>query len=111
MKIRDRPQWPPIIAEDVEPLSYMTDTAYKDTRTCEEQLIHDEQLAGLRTAVLSLSFRERIIIKDRFGLNGRGKITRADMARKLSTTKERVRQIEARALRNLRVHPAIRERT
>jgi RNA polymerase primary sigma factor len=54
-----------------------------------------------------LTEREQVIIRMRFGLNPTGEeYTLEEIGRHLGVTRERIRQIEARALAKLR-HPAI----
>lgn len=64
-----------------------------------------EQLEALVTETLStLTFRERTVIRLRFGLEGEKPHTLNEVARMFNVTRERIRQIEAKALRKLR-HP------
>jgi RNA polymerase sigma factor (sigma-70 family) len=54
-------------------------------------------------AVLApLTAREREVIRLRFGLGMRREMTLEEIGRRLSLTRERVRQIQARALAKLR---------
>ena len=53
----------------------------------------------------TLSERERLVILSRFGLDSLRSNTLEEVGRVLNTTRERVRQIEAKALRKLR-HPS-----
>ena len=50
-----------------------------------------------------LSRRESDIVQSRFGLNGRRQLTLNELGRRYKLTKERVRQIEKRALERLQV--------
>jgi RNA polymerase primary sigma factor len=52
-----------------------------------------------------LTERERIVIEMRFGLQSGQESTLEEVGQALSLTRERVRQIEAKALRKLR-HPS-----
>ena len=52
-----------------------------------------------------LAERERRVIELRFGLNGEQPRTLDEVGREFNVTRERIRQIEAKALRKLR-HPS-----
>jgi RNA polymerase primary sigma factor len=56
----------------------------------------------LRSALDSLDERRRTVLEMHYGLNGQDKHTLEEIGRHLGITRERVRQIEARALRALR---------
>lgn len=53
-------------------------------------------------ALAGLSLRERQVVAYRFGFAGEGECTLDEVGRRLGVTRERVRQIEATALRKLR---------
>jgi RNA polymerase primary sigma factor len=59
----------------------------------------------LRAALCSLSDRERSVLEMRFGLSGTTPLTLEEIGRQFQLTRERIRQIEAKALARLR-HPA-----
>jgi RNA polymerase primary sigma factor len=59
----------------------------------------------LRAALCSLSDRERHVLEMRFGLAGTTPLTLEEIGRQFQLTRERIRQIEAKALARLR-HPA-----
>lgn len=63
----------------------------------------------INQTLLSLSEREQRVVALRFGLNGQGEHTLEEIAEMFSITRERIRLIEARALRKLK-HP-MRSRT
>jgi RNA polymerase primary sigma factor len=65
------------------------------------------QAAQVRQALQVLTEQERRVITLRFGLEGGEPATLADVGRAIGTTRERVRQIESRALAKLR-HPSCR---
>jgi RNA polymerase primary sigma factor len=52
----------------------------------------------------TISERERQVLEFRFGLNGQGERTLEDIGKDYNLTRERIRQIEAKALKKLR-HP------
>ena len=52
----------------------------------------------------TLSDKERIVIKKRFGLDGEDPVTLEEIGSELGVTRERIRQIEARAIKKIR-HP------
>jgi RNA polymerase primary sigma factor len=63
-----------------------------------EQLVLEE----LQSALDALDERRRLVLEMHFGINGRDKYTLDEIGEHLGVTRERVRQIEARALRTLR---------
>jgi len=68
-----------------------------------EQAIMVEQLADeVEQAMAPLDEREREILRLRYGLSTDREYTLAEIGRRLSITRERVRQLEARALAKLR---------
>ncbi|MBN1641605.1 MAG: RNA polymerase sigma factor RpoD [Anaerolineae bacterium] len=73
--------------------------------TATNQLLHDE----IRRVLSSLSPREGRVLQLRFGLKDGHAHTLDEVGRKFGVTRERVRQIEAKALRRLR-HPRHRRR-
>jgi len=66
-----------------------------------------ELAAAVRAALATLPPRERAILAARHGLDGEPPRTLQEIGQHLGLTRERVRQIEARALRQLQ-HPALR---
>ena len=76
----------------------------------EAPLLPDEALSlketkdGLAKALGRLGSRERAVLKMRFGLDGQREHTLEEVGHALNVTRERVRQIESKALRKLR-HP------
>ena len=77
------------------------------------RLPEEEAMAGVLKADInhvldSLSQRESDILQSRFGLNGRKRLTLTELGRRYRLTKERVRQIEKRALQQLQVSLRVR---
>jgi RNA polymerase primary sigma factor len=56
----------------------------------------------LERALTRLKPRMRLVVERRFGLNGKPPLTLEEVGRELGITRERVRQLESRALRELR---------
>ncbi len=61
---------------------------------------------GVERALKVLTEREEQVIRLRFGLDTERPLTLEEVAKLLGVTRERVRQIEAKALRRLRYNPA-----
>ena len=64
---------------------------------------------ALREALENLSYRERRVLELRYGLGGEHPRTLDEVGRTFNVTRERIRQIEAKALRKLR-HPSRSEK-
>jgi RNA polymerase primary sigma factor len=74
-----------------------------------EGVLNSERLELLTALMSGLSQTEKLIIEKRFGLVGDRTCTLQDIGQQLRVTRERVRQLEARALRKLRM-AAVRNR-
>ncbi|HKC72911.1 MAG TPA: RNA polymerase sigma factor RpoD/SigA [Chloroflexota bacterium] len=70
--------------------------------TPEEEVAERQTSAEVREALRSLSERERMVLVLRFGLIDGRERTLAEVSKELGVTRERVRQIEGKALRKLR---------
>ena len=83
------------------------DTAFGDIVATDKSDVEEEVVIGLsesllHAAVAKLPEREQVVIKLRYGLNGDGDPKSLEMiGRQLGLTRERVRQIETRALERL----------
>lgn len=90
------------ISKDKDP-SILGDFVEDTVRTSPEEDTMDGALRDEINKVLeSLSDREATIIEYRFGLNGKQPLSLQELGNRFSLTKERIRQIEQRALRKLR---------
>ncbi len=74
----------------------------KDIHSFEKSLMDEDLLGHLQKALKSLQKRDEIILTWRFGLDGKGERTLDEIGRRLNISKERVRQIEERAMQRLR---------
>jgi RNA polymerase primary sigma factor len=68
----------------------------------EEDAIHGELAKEVEHAMAPLSEREREVLRLHYGLGQDRELTLAEIGRRLSITRERVRQIEVRALAKMR---------
>ena len=70
-----------------------------------EQYAYREQLKeSLREVLSTLTEREENVIRMRFGLDNGQPMTLEEVGQKFGVTRERIRQIEAKAIRKLK-HP------
>jgi len=69
----------------------------------EQDAMHQEGMAVLNQLMTGLSCQERLIIEKRFGLTDGAASTLQEIGQQLHITRERVRQLETRALRKLRL--------
>jgi len=91
----------PIGDEDEEMITIVADTlSPSPTESASEQLLREKVEEVLGT----LSPREARVLRMRFGLCGERPYTLEEVGQKFGLTRERIRQIEGRALRRLR-HP------
>ena len=73
----------------------------------EEVLVGVSLQEHLDSVLAGLSDREACILRDRFGLAGSKRITLLEVGRKHGLSKERVRQIEKKALRKIRASDGV----
>lgn len=104
------------IMVSVEPTSYDIpvkedeDTSFRDfipdRAESTESIVFNSSLGDDINKILeSLKPREQEVIKLRYGLGGKNPMTLEDVGKKFGVTRERVRQIEGKALRKLK-HPS-----
>jgi len=72
------------------------------SRSPEEAAIRSEMATEVERAMAPLTDREREILRLRYGLGTEREYTLEEIGRRLSLTRERVRQIEAQAVRKMR---------
>jgi RNA polymerase primary sigma factor len=91
----------PINAEDGRSFlgDLIPDDSTEEPLEMVERGIHQEQLLRLMS---HLSDQEREVLALRFGLGGNERHTLAEIGRQLKISRERVRQVELKALRKLR---------
>jgi RNA polymerase primary sigma factor len=70
----------------------------------EDEAMRHELADRLELTLAPLDTREREVVRLRFGLGTDHEHTLAEIARRLTVSRERVRQIEARAMQKLRHH-------
>jgi RNA polymerase primary sigma factor len=68
----------------------------------EEELLRSEYAERVEQALAPLDDREKEVLRLRFGLGGDREYTLAEVAHRFNLSRERVRQIEAKALQKLR---------
>jgi RNA polymerase primary sigma factor len=74
----------------------------KDAAAFEKQMMDGELLDKIKTALNTLDRRDGQVLSWRFGLDGQGGKTLDEIGRRLKISKERVRQIEERAMKKIR---------
>jgi len=84
---------------------FIADTAPSPIETASKQLLKD----NIREVLETLSPREANVLVYRFGLEGGRPMTLEEVGKKFGVTRERIRQIEAKALRKLK-HPSRRKK-
>jgi RNA polymerase primary sigma factor len=90
----------PVSAEDEA--SPFGDTVEDKSRpTQDEQIVESALRDDIQTVLGTLAYKEAEIIQARFGLNGRRALSLRELGARYRLTKERIRQIEKRALRQL----------
>ena len=70
--------------------------------TPEEELLRSEIAERVEIALAPLDDREKEVLRLRFGLGADHEYTLAEVAHRFNLSRERVRQIEAKALKKLR---------
>jgi RNA polymerase primary sigma factor len=89
------------IGEDSELGDFLED---RSAGSPNDSLMSQDLTAQVEKALATLSQKEKEILRLRFGIGEEGEHTLEEVGRRFSVTRERIRQIEAKALRKLR-HP------
>jgi RNA polymerase primary sigma factor len=89
------------IGEDSELADFLED---KSTGSPNDSLMAQALTTQVERALAMLSSKEKEILRLRFGIGEKGAHTLEEVGRRFAVTRERIRQIEAKALRKLR-HP------
>lgn len=84
---------------------FIADTAPSPYDAASKQLLK----ANIEEVLKTLSDREANVLRYRFGLSGGRPMTLEEVGKKFGVTRERIRQIEAKALRKLK-HPSRRKK-
>jgi len=83
------------------PLEYVYDLADEEPSS-EDGLIASDLKTAVRNALLTLTPREERVLRKRFGIGLKTDHTLEEVAVTFSVTRDRIRQIEAKALRKLK---------
>jgi RNA polymerase sigma factor (sigma-70 family) len=73
-----------------------------ETRSPEESAIRSDMANEVERAMATLTDREKEVMRLRYGLGMEREYTLEEIGRRLSITRERVRQIEAKAVARMR---------
>jgi RNA polymerase primary sigma factor len=96
----------PIADGDTQILDLVKD---EETTSPEESSIGENVARIIRMILTTLTPREEMIVRRRFGIGEGRAHTLEELGREFGVTRERIRQIEEKALRKLR-HPSRRKR-
>lgn len=97
------------VTVDDESSTRLSDLIEDDTCDAPEETAHRLTMQeSVRLALSNLTTREKQIVKLRFGIDGEGPYTLEETGRRLGITRERVRQIQEKAIRKLRQLASIR---
>ena len=89
------------IGEDSELGDFLED---KSAGSPNDSLLSQDLTSQVERALATLSPKEKEILRLRFGIGEEGEHTLEEVGKRFAVTRERIRQIEAKALRKLR-HP------
>lgn len=87
-------------------LDTMASPEVDQQETCESSELKQHLTDAIRSAVKGLDARERYIVEHRLMADGEDELSLAEIGRRLGVSRERARQLEARAKKKLRVRIA-----
>ncbi len=90
------------IGDEEEDLTLLDLMSKKGTEDVERRVVEEALDKEITRLLNVLDNRERVIIEERFGIGGREPKTLNEVGEKLGISRERVRQLEQRALKKLR---------
>ena len=85
--------------DDLDPLDSLSDGSEREPAQC---LRRQELENAVDRWVFALADKQREVIEYRFGLHGRRQLTLEEIGKEIGVTRERVRQIQLDAMKNLR---------
>lgn len=91
-----------LLTPDNEKLNWENTLGDGKNKKPDESLMERELKSNINTILQELSDIERTVIKHRFGLDGYQKLSLRELGNKLNLTKERIRQIERKAIASLK---------
>jgi len=81
-----------------------------DSSVCTDEIVLENEIkAIIRRELEGLKHRERLVLSRRFGIGGEGEQTLEELGQQFGVTRERIRQIEAKALTQLWYRPKLRK--
>jgi len=88
----------------------LADVCADTNQTAPDSQMHDEDLRrSLNESMAGLSSRERNVLQSRFGLCGHSLITLERLSKRIGLSKERIRQIEKKAILKIRASRSARQ--
>jgi RNA polymerase primary sigma factor len=89
------------VGEDGEMMNFADLFADHDAKPPDETVFHSDELRTIKKLLDAIDEREARVLRLRFGLDGQRPLTLKEIGKEIGLTRERVRQIEAEALRKL----------
>jgi RNA polymerase sigma-32 factor len=88
--------------ESFAPIAYLTDAAAEPSRILEREELETKRGTALKNALATLDARSRRIVETRWLRESEDQLTLHDLAAEFGVSAERVRQIEVKALANMK---------